>query len=406
MKREEEYKVLCSKLTDRGIDVDDVKTRLKKQKIETPSWGYADSGTRFGVFHQPGVPRDVFEKIEDAAHTHKMTGICPSVALHIPWDKTDNWDRLKEHASSLGMTIGAINPNVFQDECYKYGSFGNGKAEVRKKALERHFECVEIMRITGSKAISLWYADGTNYPGQANLVKRKNWFEENLREVYNRLRPDEKMWVEYKLFEPAFYHTDIPDWGTSYLLCTKLGSQAKVLVDLGHHAHGTNIEHIVAILLDEDRLGGFHFNNRKYADDDLTAGSVNPYELFLIYDQLVAGELRLGEEFDVAYLIDQSHNLKPKIEAMIQTLVMLQSLYAKALVVDRRKLAEAQQKEDIVTGEMCLVEAFGTDVEPLLKQVRVEMGRDPDPLVAHRESGYLEKKAKQRVGKASGGLGA
>ena len=403
---EEECKILERKLADRGISLAEVTKKLAAHRIETPSWGYADSGTRFGVFHQPGVPRDVFEKIEDAAHTHRMTGLCPSVALHIPWDKTDDWGKLKEYAASLGVEIGAINPNVFQEECYKWGSLGSHLPEVRRRALDRHLECVDIMHTTGSKALSLWYADGTNYPGQADFLARKHWFEENLRTVYSALEPDEKMWIEYKFYEPAFYHTDIADWGMAYNLCLKLGPQASVLVDLGHHAQGVNIEHIVAILLDEGRLGGFHFNSRKYGDDDLTAGSINPYELFLIYDQLVRGEIRLGGRFDVGYLIDQSHNIKPKIEAMIQSLLVLQTMYAKALIVDRPKLAKARAEADVVTGEMCLVEAYNTDVEPLLRKVRVEKGLDPNPLQAHRGSGYVEEKARQRVGRPAGGLGA
>ncbi|MCD6386317.1 L-rhamnose isomerase [Candidatus Sumerlaeota bacterium] len=385
---EDAYKILCKKLASKGLDVEGIKQRLKQQRIETPSWGYSDSGTRFKVFKQPGVPRNVFERLEDAAFVHKMTGVAPSVALHIPWDATDDWQALRQFAQELGIEIGAINPNVFQDDCYKLGSFANEDPGVRQRALEHHFECIEIMRLTGSKILSLWYADGTNYPGQGDFRRRKRYFLDCLEQVYTRLKGDERMLIEYKFFEPAFYHTDIADWGIAYSFAIKLGEQAQVLVDLGHHPQGTNIEHIVAFLLDEGKLGGFHFNNRKYADDDLTAGSINPYELFLIYCELVADEKSAK---NVVYMIDQSHNIKPKVEAMIQTIMNLQTAYAKALIVDRKTLTEAQKAGDVVTAEQQLISAFNTDVEPLLAQVRTEMGISPDPLSAYKSSGYLEK---------------
>ncbi len=390
------YEVLVDQLQAKGVDVEWVKSELKAQRVETPSWGYADSGTRFGVFKQPGVPRTVFEKFEDAAHINGLMGICPSVAIHIPWDFLDDWKSLKQFADAHGVLIGAVNPNVFQDQEYKLGSFGNEKKEIRQKALECHFECIQVMRDTGSKAISGWYADGTNYPGQASFVQRKHYFEECFAEVYKRLNPDEKFFIEYKLFEPAFYHTDIADWGMATAFCRKLGERAKVLVDLGHHAQGVNIEHLVAWMLDEGDLGGFHFNNRKYADDDLTVSSINPYEVFLIYNELVDGKLRLKERFQVDYLIDQSHNIKPKLEAMIQTLWNLQTAFAKALIVDRKRLAEARASQDIVEAERCLVEAFNADVEPLLQQVRMEMDKPLDPLAAHKASGYLKQAIAKR----------
>ncbi len=403
----EGYERLAGQLGARSIDINDVKARLKRQAIETPSWGYADSGTRFGVFTQPGAAKNLAHKFEDAGTVHKFTGIAPSVALHIPWDKVDDWSEAKQMAEANGLVIGAINPNVFQDPVYKYGSFASHEADIRKKAVDRHLECVDIMKATGSDILSLWYADGTNYPGQADLRKRKQWFEACLAEVYAALPSGTRMLIEYKLFEPGFYHTDIADWGMALTFANKLGDQAQVLVDLGHHAHGVNIEHIVAFLIDEGRLGGFHFNDRRYADDDLTVGSSNPYQLFLIYDQLTAAELDPDTETDIAYMVDQSHNLKPKVEAMIQTVVMCQRMYAKALTVDRTLLAKYQEAGDIVGAEECLVAAFNTDVEPLLAVVREEMGLDPDPITAYRRSGILAQAEKERANiRGGGGLGA
>jgi len=402
MDHETAYGMLCERLAERGIDVEAVKAKIKSHEIETPSWGYGNAGTRFGVFKDPGVPRNLFEKLEDAAHVHEMTGATPSVALHIPWDKADDWGAVLEKAESLGIRIGAINPNVFQDECYRFGSFANEDPEVRRRALERHFECIEIMRATGSKTLSCWYADGTNYPGQGDIRRRKHYFLECLQEVYDRLADDERMLIEYKLFEPAFYMTDIADWGIAYVFATRLGDRAKVLVDLGHHAHGVNIEHIVAFLLDEGKLGGFHFNSRKYADDDLTAGSNDPYQLFLIYHELVNAQAYLGDRFDVAFMIDQAHMVKPKVEAMIQTVMNLQTAYAKALIVDREALEAAQKRNDVIAAERCLHEAYQTDVEPLLVQVRREIGRPDNPLEAYRASGYHEKKVRERIGEGAG----
>jgi len=378
------------------IDLAKVKDRLKRQKIETPSWGYGDSGTRFQVFHQPGAARNIFEKLEDAAHVHKMTGITPSVALHIPWDKVDDYGEIVQYAQELGLTIGAINPNLFQEPEYKLGSLCHPDPAVRGQAIEHVLECIEIMNTTGSKVLSLWLADGTNYPGQDDFRKRKKRLEEALKEVYRALADGQRLLIEYKFFEPAFYHTDIADWGMATLLAMKLGPKAQTLVDLGHHPLGTNIEQIVAYLIDEGKLGGFHFNSKKYADDDLTTGSTNPYELFLIYNELVAGEDDPAVELDVAYMIDQSHNVKPKVAAMIQSVEQIQMAYAKALLVDRRALWQAQQEGDIIGAETILRSAFDLDVTPLLVQVRQEMGVPPNPLVAHRESGYAVKTARER----------
>ena len=397
------YNLLAEDLEEQGIEIEAVKSRLKSQRIETPSWGYGNSGTRFGVFAQSGAARNSRERLEDAATVHRFTGIAPTVALHIPWDKTDDWLGLKQYAAEVGVGIGAINPNVFQGQEYKFGSICNHYPSVRRLAVDHMLECVGIMQITGSTLLSLWFADGTNFPGQGNFRKRKRWMYECLREVYDALDDDVRMLIEYKFFEPAFYHTDLADWGNAYVMAIKLGNKAQVLIDLGHHAQGTNIEYIVAFLIDEGKLGGFHFNCRKFADDDLTVGTINPQELFLIYTELAAAELDPGTKTNIAYMIDQSHNLKPKVEASIQSVCNLQTAYAKALIVDRVALSEAQDTGEIIDAERILQRAYETDTSPLLEQVRLEMDRDPDPLAAYRKSGYFEKISEQRVGGVSQG---
>ncbi len=400
------YRILADELSAKGIDVEAVKRALKAQRIETPSWGYADSGTRFHVFKQAGAARTTYEKLADAATVHKLTGVAPSVALHIPWDKVDDYEELRAYANEVGVALGAINPNLFQDDAYKLGSLCHPDAAVRRQALEHVLECIQIAQTLGSTLISLWLADGTNYPGQDSFRARKHRLEETLREVYAAMPAPMRLLIEYKFFEPAFYHTDLGDWGSALLMTQKLGERAQVLVDLGHHPLGTNIEQIVAYLIDEGRLGGFHFNNKKYADDDLVVGSVNPYELFLIYHELVAGAYDPAVKMDVAYMIDQSINEKPKVEAMIQSVVNVQVAYAQALIVDRRALAEAQQAGQIIGGEEVLLDAYRTDVRPLLAMVREEMGLDPDPLAAYRASGhYIKICAERPVGSGAGTLG-
>ncbi len=395
--------LLAEDLEKQGIEIEAVKSLLKRQHIETPSWGYGNSGTRFGVFSQPGAARNARERLEDAATVHRFTGISPSVALHIPWDKTDDWEGLKQYAAEVDIGIGAINPNVFQGQEYKLGSICNHNPTIRRLATDHMLECVEIMKLTESTLLSLWFADGTNFPGQGNFRKRKSWMYECLREVYDALGDDLRMLIEYKFFEPAFYHTDLADWGNAYVMATKLGTKAQVLIDIGHHSQGTNIEYIVAYLIDEGKLGGFHFNCRKFADDDLTVGTINPQELFLIYTELVAAELDPDTKTDIAYMIDQSHNLKPKVEASIQSVCNLQAAYAKALIVDRMALAEAQDAGEVIDAEQILQRAYETDVSPLLEQVRLEMDRAPQPLIAYRKSGYFEKISTQRVGGVSQG---
>ena len=376
------------------LSSNNIKSMLKNQHIETPSWGYSDSGTRFKVFNQPGAAKTLKQKLEDAAQVHKYTGISPSVAIHIPWDKVDNWKDIIDYAGKLGLKIGAVNPNLFQEEEYKLGSLCNPDKKIRQKAVNHIKECIDIANMVNSKIISLWLADGTNYPGQDNFKERKQRLEETLFEVYNYMSEDMRLLIEYKYFEPAFYHTDIHDWGIAYLLSKKLGENAQVLIDLGHHPLGYNIEQVVAILIDERKMGGFHFNNKKYADDDLTVGSINPYELFLIYNELVDAELNPDTSnfaSHIAYMIDQSHNVKNKIEAMIQSVMTLQEIYAKALFIDRESLKKSQTEGRIIDSEECLKNAFYKDVRPLLKEVREEMGLDPDPLIAFRKSGYLKK---------------
>ncbi len=395
------YSHFAEQLSARGIDVEAVKTRLKQQHIETPSWGYGNSGTRFKTFPWPGAARNIHEKLADAGYIHKLTGVAPSVAIHIPWDKTDDWAALKDYAAQQGVSIGAVNPNLFQREDYRLGSITHPSASVREEALAHMVECCEIMGKTGSTILSLWFADGTNYAGQDSIRERKHRMEAALAETYKYLPAGSRMLIEYKFFEPAFYHTDLADWGMAYATALKLGEQAQVLVDTGHHAQGTNIAHIVAFLLDEGRLGGFHFNARRYADDDLIVGSNNPQELFEIFVELVAA----GDGAkDVAYMIDQSHNIEPKLEAMLQSVVNCQTAYAKALIVDYRALATAQADGDVLGAHRVMLDAFESDVRPLLAQVRIEMGLAPDPIAAYRGDSYGQRVAQER-GKAEAGGG-
>lgn len=400
-----EYAVWEEVQAARGVDVAAVKAALKAQRIETPSWGYGNSGTRFKVFRAPGAARTVYERIADAATVHRFTGVCPTVAVHIPWDKVDDYGALAAYAREQGVAIGAVNPNLFQDDEYKLGSVTHHDPAVRRRAVEHMLECVDIARQVGSSLLSLWFADGTNYPGQGHLRRRRIWLEECLAEVYRALPPGMRMLIEYKFFEPAWYHTDLPDWGTALTVAQALGPQAQVLVDTGHHPQGTNIPHIVALLLHEGRLGGFHFNDRKYADDDLIAGSIDPFQLFLIFNELVDAAqdpATAQTAAQVAYMVDQSHNIEPKIPAMIRTVMNIQTAYAKALLVDRRALAEAQAEGDVLRAAGILRDAFETDVRPLLARVREEMGLHPDPLAAYLASGIQQRLEAERVGPGTG----
>jgi L-rhamnose isomerase / sugar isomerase len=365
--------------------------RLLRLEIETPSWGYGNTGTRFHVYPWPGAARTVEERIADAALVHRLTRCCPKVALHIPWDAVDDYTALRRYAEDEGVRIGAINPNLFNDDEYRLGSICHPDPRVRARAVDHCRECIEIATTVDSSIISLWLADGTNYPGQDSLRRRHERLVAGLEEVYALLPAGMQLLVEYKFFEPAFYSMDLPAWGTAALVCRHLGPQAQVLVDTGHHPPGTNVEQIVAVLLAEELLGGFHFNGRKYADDDLIAGSIDPFELFLVMREIV-----LGDAGHLAFLIDQSHNVEGKIDAMIQTVMNIQTAYAKALHVDEERLTAAQLKGDVLGAHRVLLEAFETDVRPLLAELREQLGVEADPVAAFRAGGYAEKLAQER----------
>ncbi|GAA1688524.1 L-rhamnose isomerase [Nonomuraea maheshkhaliensis] len=383
----------------------DIKATLLAQHIETPSWAYGNSGTRFKVFAQKGVPRDPYEKLADAAQVHAYTGIAPTVALHIPWDKVDDYADLARHARELGVGIGAINSNVFQDDDYMLGSVTHPSGRVRRKATDHLLECVDIMDATGSGTLKLWFSDGINYPGQDDIRARQDRLAESLAEVYDRLGEGQRFLLEYKLFEPAFYATDVPDWGTAYAHCVKLGPKAQVVVDTGHHAPGTNIEFIVAFLLREGKLGGFDFNSRFYADDDLMVGAADPFQLFrIMYEVVRGGGLDAGT--GVAFMLDQCHNIEPKIPGQIRSVMNVQEATAKALLVDRDALAAAQAEGDVLGANAVFMDAYNTDVRPLLAELREERGLAPDPMAAYAKSGYFEKIAAERVGGQQAGWGA
>ncbi len=382
-----------------------VTSGLRDLQIEVPSWAYGNSGTRFKVFGQPGVPRDPWEKLADAAQVNRFTGAAGSVSLHIPWDRVDDYGKLARHAADLGLRIGMINSNVFQDDDYRLGSVCNPSAAVRRKATDHLLACVDVMDATGSKDLKLWFADGLNYPGQDDLRSRQDRLSEALREVYARLGDDQRMVLEYKFFEPAFYATDVPDWGTSYAHCLELGPKAQVVVDTGHHAPGTNIEFIVAFLLRQGKLGAFDFNSRFYADDDLIVGAADPFQLFRILH-----EVNVGGGFErtsgVTFMLDQCHNIEPKIPGQIRSILNVQEAAAKVLLVDRDELRDAQQEGDVLAAHGVLMDAFNTDVRPLLAGLREEQGIDPDPMRAYRASGYAEQVAADRVGGDQAGWGA
>ena len=379
---------------------DRIAAALDTFRIELPSWGFANTGTRFGKFMQPAAATTLEEKFSDAAQVHALTGACPTLALHVRWDLpagVDSTAQVATLAQRFGIAAGSINPNLFEEQHYKFGSFGNPDAAVRGHARAHGIESVEIGRRLGSRDVTFWFADGSNYPGTANIRQRRRWFEESLAAVHAKLAADQRMLVEYKPFEPAFYHTDIADWGMALLLARAAGPQARVLVDTGHHYLSQNIEQIVAWLLMEGMLGGFHFNDRRYADDDLTIGSIDPYQVFRIFHEIRSFEAETGAAADIAYMIDQSHNLKGKIEAMIQTVAVAQELYAKAALVDHAALAIAQSKTDLIAAESILQDAFATDVRPTVREWRTVHGRPADPMDAFRQSGYLERITSDRA---------
>jgi len=381
------------------MDRDKLFGLLDQFEIETPSWGYADTGTRFGKFLQPAAASTIGQKLQDAGVVNKFTGCCPTVAVHVLWDFSMGVDATEtaKLARQNGVRIGSVNPTLFQDQIYKYGSVCSPDERAAQHAQRHVLDSIHIAKAVGSNLLSLWFADGTNYPGQDDITLRKHRMHGALRHWHDALPPGMTMLVEYKPFEPAFYHTDVADWGMAYVFAKDAGPQAKVLVDTGHHLQGANIEHIVAFLLDEDMLGGFHFNDRKYADDDLTLGSIDPHALFRIFHEIHnAREIHERDVSRIAYMIDQSHNLKPKVEAMIQSVVTAQELFAKAALVDRKKLRDAQARTNVVDAEECLKEAFATDVRPLLAEWRKRKGLELDPLAAYRASGYEARVGRER----------
>ncbi|ALV47026.1 rhamnose isomerase [Arthrobacter alpinus] len=378
---------------------------LDKLAIEVPSWAYGNSGTRFKVFGTPGTPRTIEEKIADAAQVHKLTGLAPAVALHIPWDKVDDYAALNAYAADLGVALGTVNSNTFQDDVYKFGSLTHLDAKVRRQAIDHHFECIDVMDATGSRDLKIWLADGTNYPGQGDIRGRQDRLAQSLQEIYARLGKDQRLVLEYKFFEPAFYHTDVPDWGTSYAHTLALGDKALVCLDTGHHAPGTNIEFIVAQLLRLGKLGSFDFNSRFYADDDLIVGAADPYQLFRIMYEVIRGD-GLGPDSGVALMLDQCHNLEEKIPGQIRSVLNVQEMTARALLVDRVALAEAQNEGDVLGANAIFSDAFYTDVRPALAQWRESRGLPGDPLAAFAASGYQKKINDERVGGTQAGWGA
>lgn len=381
------------------------KVALRQQTIELPSWAFGNSGTRFKVFGQPGVPRDPFEKLADAAQVHRYTGVAPRVSLHIPWDLVDDFGVLARHAEDLGVQIGMINSNVFQDDDFMLGSLAHPDPRVRAKAVDHHKQCIDVMRATGSKDLKVWLSDGLNYPGQDSISARQDRIAESLAEIYAALDDDQHMVLEYKFFEPSFYVTDVPDWGTSLLHVMALGERAKVVLDTGHHAPGTNIEFIVAQLLRQGRLGAFDFNSRFYADDDLMVGAADPFQLFRIMHEIVSAGAHAPSS-GVNFMLDQCHNIEPKIPAQIRSVMNVQEATAKALLVDVEALTAAQLSGDVLGAHGVLMDAYNTDVRPLVAQVREEMGLDPNPTTAFAASGYAERIAAERVGGAQAGWGA
>ncbi len=378
---------------------------LLRQRIELPSWAFGNSGTRFKVFAQPGVPRDPFEKIADAAQVHRHTGVAPTIALHIPWDKVDDYAALAAAAKDHGIALGTINANVFQDDDYKLGSLTNPDPRIRRKALDHLLECVDIMDETGSRDLKLWFSDGTNYPGQDSIRARQDRLAEGLAAIYDRLSGQQRLILEYKLFEPAFYTTDVPDWGTSFAHCLQLGERAQVCVDTGHHAPGTNIEFIVAFLLRAGRLGAFDFNSRFYADDDLMVGAADPFQLFRILFEVRLGN-GFAEDSGIAFMLDQCHNIELKIPGQIRSVMNVQEATAKAMLVDLDALAAAQEAGDVLGANAVLMDAYNTDVRPLLAELREGQGLDRDPMRAYARSGYAQRIVTERIGGQQAGWGA
>jgi L-rhamnose isomerase/sugar isomerase len=378
---------------------------LEQQAIELPSWAFGNSGTRFKVFGQAGVPRTPEEKIADAAKVNELTGLAPSVALHIPWDKVDDYAALRRFAEDHGVALGTINSNTFQDDAYMLGSVTHSDPKIRQKAVDHHLECIEVMNATGSQDLKIWLADGTNYPGQDDIRARQDRLAESLAKIYEHIGENQRLVLEYKFFEPAFYHTDVPDWGTSYAHTAALGDRAFVCLDTGHHAPGTNIEFIVAQLLRLGKLGSFDFNSRFYADDDLIVGAADPFQLFRILYEVIRGG-GYGTDSGVAFMLDQCHNIEKKIPGQIRSVLNVQEMTARALIVDQDALRVAQVSGDVLAANAVLMDAFYTDVRPPLASWREERGLPADPMAGYAASGYQEKIEADRVGGVQAGWGA
>ena len=405
----DDYAALGAQLERRGIDVEAVKARVAAFAVAVPSWGVGTGGTRFARFPGPGEPRDIFDKLGDCAVIHELTGATPTVSLHIPWDRADP-AALRERATELGLGFDAMNSNTFSDEpgkplSYKFGSLSHTDAAVRAQAVEHNLECIEIGRALGSRALTVWIADGSNFPGQSNFTRAFERYLGSMRQVTAALPDDWRVFTEHKMYEPAFYSTVVQDWGTNYLIAQELGPKAFCLVDLGHHAQGVNIEMIVARLIQFGKLGGFHFNDSKYGDDDLDAGSIDPYRLFLVFNELVDAEDRSAAGFHPAHMLDQSHNVTDPIESLMTSAIEVSRAYAQALLVDRAALDGFQEANDALMASAALKAAFRTDVEPILALARLEKGAAIDPVAAFRTSRYRAKVAEARPKVASLGGG-
>jgi L-rhamnose isomerase/sugar isomerase len=379
--------------------------RLAELAIELPSWAFGNSGTRFKVFTQPGVPRDPFEKIADAAEVHRLTGLAPTVALHIPWDRVDDFATLRQHAEDYGVALGTINSNTFQDDIYKFGSLTHSDPAIRQQAIDHHFACIDVMNATGSRDLKIWLADGSNYPGQADMRARQDWLADSLSRIYERIGKTQRLILEYKFFEPAFYHTDVPDWGTAYAQVLALGDRAKVCLDTGHHAPGTNIEFIVAQLLRLGKLGSFDFNSRFYADDDLIVGAADPFQLYRILVEVIRGG-GYGAGGDVALMLDQCHNVEEKIPGQIRSVLNVQEMTARALLLDTDALRAAQNAGDVLAANTVMMDAFYTDVRANLADWRESTGLPRDPMAAYAASGHAQRIATEREGGEQAGWGA
>ena len=387
------------------VTFDSITGTLERQAIELPSWAFGNSGTRFRVFTTPGTPRTPEEKIADAAQVHAVTGLAPTVALHIPWDRVEDYAALRAFAQDHGVDLGTVNSNTFQDETYKFGSLASSDPAARRKAIDHHFDCIDIMHETGSQDLKIWLADGTNYPGQDDIRRRQDHLAESLAAIYARIGMHQRLVLEYKFFEPAFYHTDVPDWGTSYAQVLALGERASVCLDTGHHAPGTNIEFIVAQLLRLGKLGSFDFNSRFYADDDLIVGAADPFQLFRILAEVIRGG-GMDDGSTVAFMLDQCHNIEAKIPGQIRSVLNVQEMTARALLIDRDALEIAQRTNDVLAANGILMDAFYTDVRPLLASWREQRGLPADPMAAFQTSGYLDRTAAERVGGTQAGWGA